>query len=461
MESGHGPEERCELVRAATTRRAGWVFLARPDGERGTAQAPSTLGTRPTSMADAVAVALRQNPDALTSESEVRGAEADARREHGGFFPKLHVDANVQQWNAPFAINFGGGRVHGPRTRSRGTASAYPHPAAHGRSGASTTSTRCRTSAWTSRTIRRQVTRREVAFQVVQAYYRLLEDERLAEVADDLRHAARGPAAARRSRCSTTASSARTTSCAPASPSPARSSGRSRCAARSTLARGQLDTLLGQPARRAVRARAFHRRSACGSTSRRVAVRREPRGRAAPGGARARPKHRRRPTTAWPPPRRSSFPRSTPSATTRTRRARRSSRRTRRTSASSPRGTCGTGARRRAASSSGTRSSSRRASPARSSQDQVRLEARAGVRERRDGPGGARRRPHRRRRRPRRTTASSRRSSRPAAATSFDVVDAEALLTQARGQSGDGALQSAHRPRRPRTRDRDPLPGEQ
>src|ERR1700722_10698584 len=71
------------------------------------AQAPSTLGTRPTSVADAVAVALRQNPDALTSDAVVRGAEADRAGVTGGFGPKVHVDANATQWNSPFNILFG------------------------------------------------------------------------------------------------------------------------------------------------------------------------------------------------------------------------------------------------------------------------------------------------------------------------------------------------------------------
>src|SRR5579863_2661671 len=71
------------------------------------AQAERTLGVRPTSLAEAVAVALRQNPDALTSESQVRGAEADRAGVNGGFFPKLHADANATQWNSPFNILFG------------------------------------------------------------------------------------------------------------------------------------------------------------------------------------------------------------------------------------------------------------------------------------------------------------------------------------------------------------------
>jgi outer membrane protein TolC len=145
------------------------------------AQAPSTIGTRPMSLADAVATALRQNPDALTSDSAVRGAEADRAVVAGGYGPKLHVDANVTQWNSPFDINFGG-LAFQVRNAFTWTASA--------------TITQPLTPLWSIydqykvqdlgvdvAAIRRQVTRREITFQVAQAYYRLLEAERLADVA--------------------------------------------------------------------------------------------------------------------------------------------------------------------------------------------------------------------------------------------------------------------------------------
>jgi outer membrane protein len=146
-----------------------------------TAQERSTLGTRRTSIADAVAVALRQNPDALTSESQVHGAEADRSGVGGGFYPRLHVDANATQWNSPFNILFG------PQAFTVREAFTWT---------ASVSVIQPLTPLWSIydqykvqdlgvnvAEIKRQVTRREVAFQVVQAYYRLLEAQRLAEVA--------------------------------------------------------------------------------------------------------------------------------------------------------------------------------------------------------------------------------------------------------------------------------------
>lgn len=168
--------------REAARRLAPAVFMAATlTATAASAQAEHTIGVRPTSLADAISVALRQNPDALTSESQVRGAEADRAVVNGTYFPKVHVDANVTQWNSPFNINFGGlaFEVRDAFTWTAGVTVTQPL-----------------TQLWTIydqykvqdlgvdvATIKRLVTRREVAFQVAQAYYRLLEAQRLTEVA--------------------------------------------------------------------------------------------------------------------------------------------------------------------------------------------------------------------------------------------------------------------------------------
>jgi outer membrane protein len=158
------------------------TFLASSAARAQAPGAPSTMATRPTSLADAVAVALQQNPDALTSESEVHGAQADRAGVNGGFFPKLHVDANATQWNTPFTIALGPGGNFTVRNAFTWTASvSLIQPL---------------TPLWSIydqykvqdlgldvTEIRRRVTRREVAFQVAQGYYRLLENQRLADVA--------------------------------------------------------------------------------------------------------------------------------------------------------------------------------------------------------------------------------------------------------------------------------------
>ena len=101
---------------------------------------------------------------------------------NGTFYPRLHVDANVQQWNSPFAINFGGVSftVRDAFTWQIGPSLIQPL-----------------TGLWSIydqykvqdlgvdvAALKRRVARREVAFQVVQAYYQLIEAQRLTQVAE-------------------------------------------------------------------------------------------------------------------------------------------------------------------------------------------------------------------------------------------------------------------------------------
>jgi outer membrane protein len=167
---------------AARRRTASAVFLAMTAAtSAASAQAPDTMAARPIPLGDAVATALRQNPDALTRESEVHGAESDRAGVNGGFFPRLHVDANATQWNSPFTILFGP-QLFTVRNAFTWTASVsviQPLTPLWGiydqyevqRLGVDVAE------------IKRRVTRRELAFQVAQAYYRLLENQRLTEVA--------------------------------------------------------------------------------------------------------------------------------------------------------------------------------------------------------------------------------------------------------------------------------------
>src|SRR5262249_3287081 len=62
---------------------------------------------RTLSLAACVAIALRDNPDVQSSDSSVRGAEANLAEVRGAFGPKLHFDGNVQWWNSAFTIPFG------------------------------------------------------------------------------------------------------------------------------------------------------------------------------------------------------------------------------------------------------------------------------------------------------------------------------------------------------------------
>jgi outer membrane protein len=133
------------------------------------------------SVEDCVAIALRQNPDVSAKDAELRQAEASAGGAEGRLGPKLHVDANVQQWNGPFAIPFGGQNFTVRNAFTWLASASLIQPL---------------TGLWPIyenyklqeagvdvANVRREVTRRDVAFQVTEAYLRVLEGARLSEVA--------------------------------------------------------------------------------------------------------------------------------------------------------------------------------------------------------------------------------------------------------------------------------------
>jgi outer membrane protein len=157
------------------------------DGRRAAAQPAPAPGARPMALADCVAAAIRDNPDAQSSEYEVRGAEAQRAEVRGAFGPKVHVDANVQQWNSAFNIPF---------TLMPGTVTNFPvRDAFTWTAGVSLIQPlsqllpiydqyKIKEFGVDVAAIRRAATRRDVAFHTIESYYRLLEAMRLSEVAE-------------------------------------------------------------------------------------------------------------------------------------------------------------------------------------------------------------------------------------------------------------------------------------
>ncbi len=136
---------------------------------------------RTLSLAQCVAIALRENPDAQSTEYGVRTAEAERAEVRGAFAPRVQFDGNVQQWTSPFAIAFGGQSftVRDAFTWSAGVSLIQPItqllPIYQ--------EYKIQEFGVDVAAIRRAATRREVAFHTIEAYYRLLESERLAAVA--------------------------------------------------------------------------------------------------------------------------------------------------------------------------------------------------------------------------------------------------------------------------------------
>jgi outer membrane protein len=146
--------------------------------------APSAVAaetTRSMTIDDCVDLALRQNPDLLGKDAEVSHAEAEASGAEGRFGPKLHVDANFQQWNSPFTIPFGGENFT-VRSDFTWLASASLIQPLSGLWPIYENYKLQEMGVDVAR-VRREATRRDVAFQVTEAYLRILETTKLSEVA--------------------------------------------------------------------------------------------------------------------------------------------------------------------------------------------------------------------------------------------------------------------------------------
>jgi outer membrane protein len=134
-----------------------------------------------------VATALQNNVDVRTANAEVDVKDGERAEVRGQFLPKLHVDGYVQQWteayNIPFALTPGQPPVNFP-----------VHDAFQWNATVSLTQPitglfviyeayKVRDLGVDVAQIEREAQRRDTAFDVVQNYYRLLQAERLTEVA--------------------------------------------------------------------------------------------------------------------------------------------------------------------------------------------------------------------------------------------------------------------------------------
>ncbi len=181
------------MSRTHETRRAAAPVLALTVALSGTlagsahAQAaappPQVPAGRSTTLTECVAIALSQNPDALNSDSEVEGAEAERAGVRGAFGPKVHADASLLQYNSPFSIGFGGSQftVRNAQTFTASITVTQPLSGLF----AIYDLYKIQDLGVDVAAIERVATRKEVALHTIQAYYALLEGLRLSSVAED------------------------------------------------------------------------------------------------------------------------------------------------------------------------------------------------------------------------------------------------------------------------------------
>ncbi len=167
------------MGRANVAAAALWLTIGiasrRADGQEGSP-------ARQLSVAEAVAIALEHNPDSLSSDAELRSAESSRAEARGGFGPKVHIDANMQQWNSPFSIPFNGVNltVRDEFTWTASVSAVQPITQLF----AIYDQYKLQDFGVDVASLRRAATRREIALRAMEAYYRLLEAGRLSQVAD-------------------------------------------------------------------------------------------------------------------------------------------------------------------------------------------------------------------------------------------------------------------------------------
>ena len=158
-----------------------WATLAAADD-------PASAGPRRLSIEDCVALALRQNVEVLATQFEIEETEAARDGARGRFGPVVRLDASALQWNSPFDLPFSIPGAPGPppvlRVRDPFTWSATAS-VVQPITGllAIYENYRLKDIGVDVAQIHREVARRDVAFRVTEAYYRLAQASRLAEVA--------------------------------------------------------------------------------------------------------------------------------------------------------------------------------------------------------------------------------------------------------------------------------------
>jgi outer membrane protein len=124
-----------------------------------------------------IAAALAQNIDLLTTADDVAVAESQRNSMRGQFGPKLHVDGSYTRWNEAYV--FDGFPVHGATVWNVTASVTQPITALF----AIYDAFKVRDLGVDIAMVKHEASRRQTAYRVIEAYYRLLQAERLAEVA--------------------------------------------------------------------------------------------------------------------------------------------------------------------------------------------------------------------------------------------------------------------------------------
>jgi outer membrane protein len=171
--------------------------------------AARTAAAEPMTLAKCIDVALHGNPDITSANLEVEATTAQRNSARGAFGPRLHMDAGIQRWDSPLTANLFGPVFQVCPGCPWNTTRTADNPVirsdldqnielrAQTTWSASFTLAQPIASLWTINEgyalrkmgvdlagLQRKAAHRDVAFQVTEAYYRVLQAMRLAEVAE-------------------------------------------------------------------------------------------------------------------------------------------------------------------------------------------------------------------------------------------------------------------------------------
>jgi outer membrane protein TolC len=128
-------------------------------------------------LADCVATALAQNLDVRSAGEDIAVAESQRAGQRGHFGPKFRLEASVQEWNEPYV--FAGFPIHEATVWNVTATATQPITALF----AIYDAYKVRDLGVDIAMVRKEALRRQTAFRVIENYYRLAQAERLGEVA--------------------------------------------------------------------------------------------------------------------------------------------------------------------------------------------------------------------------------------------------------------------------------------
>lgn len=135
----------------------------------------------PMPVEQCVSIAISRNPDSKSADYEVDAAESTRSGVRGELLPKLRAEGALQEWDRPFDIAFGGGSFPVRDQFTWNTTVSILQPI----TGLLATYHRYKIEDFGVDVARlhRDMTRRDLGFRVAETYLRLLEAKRLDDVA--------------------------------------------------------------------------------------------------------------------------------------------------------------------------------------------------------------------------------------------------------------------------------------